>query len=93
MPYVYELTLAEGEPERRLAQQLVPAGSLVGTGEAVALLTDGVMEFQVPAPRQGLLVMWHVESGAAVDDVTAIARIVCEGEETPVPDAVPVRLG
>jgi hypothetical protein len=93
MPYLYELTLADDQPEYTMLQQLVPAGTLVGTGQAVAVLSDGAMEFHLPAPRQGLLVAWHVESGATIDSSDVLARIVCEGVETPVPSAVPERLG
>ena len=53
MPFVYDLMLADGEPEFTFVQQLVPVGTLVGTGQAVATLTDGAMEWHVPAPRQG----------------------------------------
>ena len=93
MPFMYELKIAAGEPERTFVQQLVPAGSLVGTGQAVATLTDGAMEWHVPAPKQGLLVAWFSEHGTEVAGGDVIARIVCEGEATAVEDAVPVRLG
>ncbi|WP_263383176.1 hypothetical protein [Granulicella arctica] len=96
MPYLYELKLDEGEPAYTLLQQLVPAGTLVGTGQAVAILTDGTvgsMEYHLPAPRQGLLVQWHAGSGDVLSPANPIARIVCEGVETPVPGAVPSRLG
>jgi len=93
MPFLYELTLDDGQPEFTLVQQLVPAGTLVGTGQAVAVLSDGAMEFHLPAPKQGLLVGWYVESGAAVSAGEPIARIVCEGTEVNVPGAVPERLG
>ncbi len=53
MPFLYELTLAAGEPEYTVVQHLVPAGTLVGTGQAVAVLSDGKMEFHLQAPRQG----------------------------------------
>ena len=72
---------------------LVPAGSLVGTGQAVCTLTDGTMEFHVPAPRQGLLVEWLVEHGAVLENGDSLARIVCEGSEVAVPAVVPERLG
>ncbi len=96
MPYMYELKLAAGEPQYTLLQQLVPAGTLVGTGQPVAILSGGTpisMEYHLPAPQQGLLVGWHVASGEAVNPADPIARIVCEGTESPVPDAVPTRLG
>jgi hypothetical protein len=95
MPFVYELTLAEEEqqPEFTLLQQLVPAGTLVGTGQAVAVLSDGTMEYHLPAPLQGLLVHWHAESGERLHASKAIARIVAEGAEVPVRAAVPERLG
>jgi pyruvate/2-oxoglutarate dehydrogenase complex dihydrolipoamide acyltransferase (E2) component len=93
MPFVYDLTLAPDQPEFTFVQQLVPVGTLVGTGQAVATLTDGAMEWHVPAPRQGLLVEWFVEHGGRVAGGDAIARVVCEGERVDVPDAVPMRLG
>ena len=93
MPFLYELKVAAGEPSYTFVQQLVPAGSLVGTGQAVCTLTDGSMEFHVPAPRQGLLVEWFVEHGAVIEDMDLLARIVCEGEAVEVPAAVPTRLG
>ena len=97
MPFLYELKLhAPSEapaPSYTFVQQLVPAGSLVGTGQAVATLTDGAMEFHLPAPRQGLLVAWFVEHGAVVERGDVLARIVCEGDAVEVPDAIPTRLG
>jgi pyruvate/2-oxoglutarate dehydrogenase complex dihydrolipoamide acyltransferase (E2) component len=93
MPFMYELKLAAEEPSYTFVQQLVPAGSLVGTGQAVCTLTDGAMEFHVPAPRQGLLVEWFVEHGAVIENGDSLARIVCEGESVAVPAAVPMRLG
>jgi len=93
MPFMYELKIAAGEPSYTFVQQLVPVGSLVGTGQAVCTLTDGAMEFHVPAPRQGLLVEWFVEHGEVIEDMDSLARIVCEGEEATIPAAVPVRLG
>jgi hypothetical protein len=93
MPFLYELMLDENEPEYTVVQHLVPPGTLVGTGQAVAVLSDGVMEFHLPAPKQGLLVAWFAEDGAKVDASRAIARIVCEGAEVAVAGAVPVRLG
>ena len=92
MPFIYELKIA-AKPSYTFVQQLVPAGSLVETGQAVCTLTDGAMEFHVPAPRQGLLVEWLVEHGAVLENGDSLARIVCEGSEVEVPAAVPVRLG
>ena len=93
MPFLYELRIAAGEPERTFVQQLVPAGSLVGTGQAVCTLTDGAMEWHVPAPKQGLLVAWFSQHGAEVAGGDIVARIVCEGEQVAIEDAVPTRLG
>ena len=93
MPFLYELKIAAEEPSYTFVQQLVPAGSLVGTGQAVCTLTDGAMEFHVSAPRQGLLVEWFVEHGAVIEDGDSLARIVCEGTEVEVPAVEPVRLG
>ena len=93
MPFMYELKIAAGEPSYTFVQQLVPVGSLVGTGQAVCTVTDGAMEFHVPCPKQGLLVEWFVEHGAVIEDGDSLARIVCEGSEVAVSAAVPVRLG
>jgi hypothetical protein len=93
MPFLYELTLDAKESEYTFLQQLVPAGTLVGTGQAVAVLSDGTMEFHLPAPKQGLLVEWHMEGGATVRPSATIARIVCEGDEVSVAAAVPERVG
>jgi hypothetical protein len=93
MPFIYELKIAAEESSYTFVQQLVPTGSLVGTGQAVCTLTDGAMEFHMPAPRQGLLVEWFVEHGAVVENSDSIARIVCEGSDVAVPAVVPVRLG
>ena len=97
MPYIYELKLhspeVAAEPSYTFVQQLVPAGTLVGTGQPVATLTDGAMEFHLPAPRQGLLVEWFVEHGDTIEDHDVLARIVSEGEPTEVPAAIPTRLG
>ena len=93
MPFMYELALAKEEQEYTVLQHLVAAGTLVGTGQAVAVLSDGVMEYHLPAPRQGLLVVWFAESGSRVDASRPIARIVCEGELVAVPADVPMRLG
>jgi len=93
MPFVYELKIAAEEPSYTFVQQLVSVGSLVGTGQAVCTVTDGAMEFHVPAPMQGLLVEWFVEHGAVIENMDSLARIVCEGSEMAVAAAVPVRLG
>jgi acetyl/propionyl-CoA carboxylase alpha subunit len=93
LPFLYELMLDESEPEYTVLQHLVPPGTLVGTGQAVAVLSDGEMEFHLPAPKQGLLVVWFAESGSRIDASQPIARIVCEGAEVAVPGAVPQRLG
>lgn len=93
MPFVYELTLADVTPEYTFVQQLVPVGTLVGTGQPVATLTDGAMEFHVPAPRQGLIVEWFREHGSQVEGGDVLARIVCEGDRVEVEPATPLRLG
>jgi hypothetical protein len=93
MPFLYELTLVEEEREYTVLQHLVPAGTLVGTGQAVAVLSDGGMEYHLPSARQGLLVAWLAESGSRVNASRAIARIVCEGERVAVAGVVPQRLG
>jgi pyruvate carboxylase len=90
---MYELKIAAEEPSYTFVQQLVPAGSLVGTGQAVCTLTDGAMEFHVSAPKQGLLVEWFVEHGAVIENMDSVARIVCEGNEVAVAGVVPQRLG
>jgi biotin carboxyl carrier protein len=94
MPFVYEVLLAE-EPQRpsyKLAQQLVPAGSLVGTGQNIAVLTNGSSEFHLRAPLQGLLVEWFASSGDALSPDDPIARIVAEGAERVVSASTPVRI-
>ncbi|MEO6804150.1 MAG: hypothetical protein ABI197_13000 [Granulicella sp.] len=93
MPFLYELMLEENQPEYTLLQRLIPEGTVVGTGEAVALLSDGTTEFHLPAPKQGLLVEWRVASGATIRALEPLARLVCEGAEVTVPGAVPERLG
>lgn len=93
MPFAYELRIASGEPAREFVQQLAPAGSLVGTGQPVATLTDGATEFHVPVPRQGLLVEWLVEHGDAIEPGDVLARVVCEGSPLAIEDVRPVRLG
>jgi pyruvate/2-oxoglutarate dehydrogenase complex dihydrolipoamide acyltransferase (E2) component len=94
MPFVYELMLAEESPQPsyKLAQQLVPAGTLVGTGQNIAVLSDGKSEFHLRAPLQGLLVEWFAASGDTLDPDETIARIVAEGAELPVDAAIPVRI-
>jgi multidrug efflux pump subunit AcrA (membrane-fusion protein) len=93
MPFLYELTLAAGEPAYTVSQQLVPVGTLVGTRQAVAVLSDGTMDFHLPVPTQGLLVEWFVTSGDTIQAGSVLARLVCEGNAVAVDDAVPVRLG
>jgi biotin carboxyl carrier protein len=93
MPFVYEVTLTEEspQPDYKLAHQLIPAGTLVGTGQNIALLSDGKSEFHLRAPLQGLLVEWLASSGEPLDPNDAIARIVAEGAERPVDAVTPVR--
>jgi pyruvate carboxylase len=93
MPFMYELKIAAEEPSYTFVQQLVPAGTLVGTAQAICTLTDGAMEFHVAAPKQGLLVEWFVEHGAVIENGDSLARIVCEGSEVAVSAVVPTRLG
>jgi hypothetical protein len=93
MPFLYTLTLQPDENHYTFVQQLIPTGTLVATGQPVATLTDGAMEYHVPAPLQGLLVEWHVHHGDPIENEDPLARIVCEGEPQPVPPAVPYRLG
>jgi len=93
MPFDYERMREENEPEYTMMQHLVAPGTLVGTGQAVAVLSDGAMDFHLPAPMQGLLVAWFAETGASVNTSAPIARIVCEGTEVAVAGAVPQRLG
>lgn len=93
MPFVYEVTLAEEspQPDYTLAHQLIPAGTLVGTGQNIALISDGKNEFHLRAPLQGLLVEWFASSGDPLDPNDAIARVVAEGTERPVDPVTPVR--
>ena len=93
MPFVYELTLAEEtpQPEYTMVQQLVPAGTMVGTGQNLAVLSDGGAEFHLRAPLQGLLVEWFVHSGEPVDPDDVIARVVAEGAERLVSSVTPAR--
>ena len=93
MPFMYELQVGGEKPAYTFVQQLIPAGTLVGTGQALATLTDGEMEFHLPAPQQGLLVEWFVEHGAEIEHGDVVARIVCEGERVEVAASVPTRLG
>jgi hypothetical protein len=94
MPFVYEVTLAEETPQPayKLTQQLVPAGTLVGTSQNIAVLTDGKSEFHLRAPLQGLLVGWFFESGDTLDPDEPVARIVAEGAERSVDNVTPVRI-
>jgi len=94
MPFVYELELAEETPPReyKLAQQLVPPGTLVGTGQNIAVLTNGKDEFHLRAPLQGLLVGWFVESGDDLIPDEPVARIVAEGAERSVSASTPVKI-
>jgi pyruvate/2-oxoglutarate dehydrogenase complex dihydrolipoamide acyltransferase (E2) component len=94
MPFVYELTLAEQtpQPDYTLVQQLVPAGTLVGTGQNLAVLSDGTAEFHLRASLQGLLVEWLASSGDSISPDEVLARIVAEGSEQPVSAAAPVRI-
>ncbi len=94
MPFVYEVMLAEEspQPDYMLTQQLVPAGTLIGTGQNIAVLSDGKSEFHLRAPLQGLLVGWFAASGDDLDLDEPIARIVAEGAERSVDAATPVRL-
>jgi hypothetical protein len=94
MPFVYELTLIDESPQRAytLVQQLVPVGTLIGTGQNVAVITDGTSEFHLRAPLQGLVVEWFAASGDALSPDDAVARVVAEGSEQPVDAATPVRI-
>jgi pyruvate/2-oxoglutarate dehydrogenase complex dihydrolipoamide acyltransferase (E2) component len=94
MPFFYELDLAEESPQPayRLAQQLVPAGTLVGTGQNIAVLSDGKSEFHLRAPLQGLIVEWFASSGETLSSDEPIARIVAEGAERAVEASIPVRI-
>jgi len=94
MPFVYELTLAEQAPQPTytFVQQLVPVGTLIGTGQNIAVLSDGTAEFHLRAPLQGLLVEWFAQSSEPLDPDAPLARIVAEGAEQPVFAATPVRI-
>jgi pyruvate/2-oxoglutarate dehydrogenase complex dihydrolipoamide acyltransferase (E2) component len=93
MPFLYELTLAPDEKHYTFVQQLVPAGTLVGANQPLATLTDGKMEYHLPAPEQGLLAAWLVQHGDPLENGDTLARIVAEGDPHPVPAATPYRLG
>jgi biotin carboxyl carrier protein len=94
MPFVYDVMVPEEEPQPvyTLSQQLVPEGTLVGTGQNLAVLSDGTREFHLKAPLQGLLVEWLAHSGDSVDSDVAVARIVAEGDEKRVADSMPMRI-
>lgn len=94
MPFLYELVLAEESPQPtyKLAQQLVPAGTLAGTGQNIAVLTDGATEFHLRAPLQGLVVEWLTSSGDTLTPDEAVARIVAEGAERSVSATTPVKI-
>ena len=94
MPFVYELMLNEESPQPayKLAQQLVPTGALVGTGQNIAVLSDGRDQFHLRAPLQGLIVEWFASSGDALSADEPIARIVAEGVEQLVSASAPVRI-
>ena len=94
MPFVYEVTLAEEAPQPNylFTQQLVPTGTLVGTGQNIAVLSNGKDEFHLRAPLQGLLVEWLAASGDQLSPEEAVARIVAEGAERPVDAANLVRI-
>jgi pyruvate/2-oxoglutarate dehydrogenase complex dihydrolipoamide acyltransferase (E2) component len=93
MPFLYELKLALDETHYTFVQQLIPAGTLVGTNQPLATLTDGAMEYHLPAPEQGLLAEWLVQHGDTLENGDTLARIVAEGDPHPVPAATPTRLG
>jgi pyruvate/2-oxoglutarate dehydrogenase complex dihydrolipoamide acyltransferase (E2) component len=93
MPFLYELTLAPDEEHYTFVQQLIPAGTLVSSGQPVATITDGAMEYHLPAPEQGLLAAWLVQHGDTLENGDTLARIVAEGDPHPVPAATPYRLG
>lgn len=94
MPFVYELMLAEEtpQPDYKLTQQLVPGGTLVGTGQNIAVLSDGSNQFHLRAPLQGLLVEWFAASGDVLSPDDPVARIVAEGAESVISAATPVRI-
>ncbi len=94
MPFVYEVELTEEspQPDYKLAQQLVSAGTLVGTGQNIAVLTDGTHEFHLRAPLQGLLVGWFASSGDALSPDEPVARIVAEGAERIVSASTPLKI-
>src|SRR5271163_2276659 len=81
MPFMYELKVAASEPSYTFVQQLVSVGSLVGTGEAVCTVTDGAMEFHVPAPKQGLVVEQFVDIVDAGDPAELAHRHAAAGAD------------
>lgn len=93
MPFIYELMLADEtpQPSYTLAQQLVSQGTLVGTGQNIAVLSNGKDEFYLRAPLQGLIAEWLTSSGDALSPDDPIARIVAEGAERAVSAVTPVR--
>jgi pyruvate/2-oxoglutarate dehydrogenase complex dihydrolipoamide acyltransferase (E2) component len=93
MPFVYELMLAEEtpQPEYTLVQQLAAAGTLVGTGQKIAVLAADGAEFNLKAPLQGLLVEWLFASGEPLDVDAPVARIVAESAPRPVDAVTPER--
>ncbi len=67
MPFLYELMIALSEPSYTVVQHLVPAGTLVGTGQAV-LYADGWDDGVSSAGSEaGLLVAWFAEHGAVME--------------------------
>ena len=78
MPFIYELKIAA---ERAFVHVCAAAwcrrDRWLERGRRSAPLTDGAMEFHVPAPKQGLLVEWFVEHGAVIENMDSLARIVC----------------
>src|SRR5258708_38214771 len=85
--------LDESEPEYTVLQHLVPPGTLVGTGQSVAVLSDGEMEFHLPAPKQGLLVVWFAESGSRICASQPVGRVGFGGAEGAGAGAGPQRVG
>ena len=78
MPFVYELRIA-GKSRRASLCSSWCRGHVVGTGQAIATLTDGAMEFHVP--RHGRGFWWSGWRSMAMRSSGRCAgRIVCEGE-------------